>query len=164
MPDQNNARFQDLSKFTNPVGFRGKSAIFVQLWWICQALLIHPSPQILFGWRRVILRIFGAKIGPGVLIRPSVRIVYPWKVTIGANSWIGDDVDLYSLGEIESETTWSSPREHTFARDRTIIRRAIFRSLPGRYSLNPRLGLRLDALSRQEFGSDVARWCKHVLL
>ncbi|SFI08653.1 WcaF family extracellular polysaccharide biosynthesis acetyltransferase [Bradyrhizobium sp. Gha] len=99
MPDK--ARVQDLSSFTNPPGFRGRSAFFVQLWWIAEALLVRPTPQIFFAWRRFILRLFGAKVGPGVLIRPSVRIVYPWKVSIGANSWIGDDVNLYSLGEIE---------------------------------------------------------------
>ena len=101
MPDGNDPRLQDLSKYVNPRGFRGRSAFFVQLWWLVEALLVRPSPQLLFGWRRVILRLFGARIGPGVLIRPSVRIVYPWKVSIGANSWIGDDVNLYSLGEID---------------------------------------------------------------
>jgi putative colanic acid biosynthesis acetyltransferase WcaF len=44
---------------------------------------------------------FGAKIGKKTLIRPTVKITYPWKVSIGDYSWIGDDVVLYSLGEIE---------------------------------------------------------------
>jgi putative colanic acid biosynthesis acetyltransferase WcaF len=101
MPDGSDIRYQDLSKYVNPKGFRGRSAAFVQFWWLVDALLVRPSPQVFFGWRRAILRLFGAKIGPGVLIRPSVRIVYPWKLSIGANSWIGDDVSLYSLGEIE---------------------------------------------------------------
>jgi putative colanic acid biosynthesis acetyltransferase WcaF len=100
MSGDQNHRIQDLSKFRNPEGFRGRSAVFVQLWWLAEALLIRLSPQALYGWRRAVLRLFGAKIGRGVLIRPSVRIVYPWKVTIGDNSWIGDDVNLYSLGEI----------------------------------------------------------------
>jgi len=43
---------------------------------------------------------FGAKVGAGVLLRPSVRITYPWKVVIGDNSWLGDDVVLYSIGKI----------------------------------------------------------------
>lgn len=49
----------------------------------------------------MILRFFGAKIGTGVLVRPTVSITYPWKVTIGDNAWIGDSVVLYSLGYIE---------------------------------------------------------------
>jgi putative colanic acid biosynthesis acetyltransferase WcaF len=44
---------------------------------------------------------FGAKIGKKVFIRPSVKITYPWKVSIDDYSWIGDDVILYSLGDIE---------------------------------------------------------------
>ena len=43
----------------------------------------------------------GLKIGKKVIIRPSVKITYPWKLTIGDYSWIGDDVNLYTLGEID---------------------------------------------------------------
>jgi putative colanic acid biosynthesis acetyltransferase WcaF len=73
----------------------------VQLWWIVQATLFAISPQFMFGWRRWLLRLFGAKVGRGVLLRPSVRVTYPWNVSIGDYAWVGDDVVLYSLGEIE---------------------------------------------------------------
>lgn len=91
---------QDLSRFRVPPNFRGASAITVQLWWITQALLFHTSPQFLYSWRRALLRLFGAKIGRGVIIRPSVRVTYPWKLEIGDYSWIGDSVELYNLGNI----------------------------------------------------------------
>ena len=94
-------KFQDLSAFSLPAEFRGKPAWFVQLWWLVQATLFRWSPQFMYGWRRTLLRLFGAKIGRAVLIRPSARVTYPWKVTVGDYSWIGDDVVLYSLGEIE---------------------------------------------------------------
>ena len=93
-------RIQDLSKFAVPPGFRGRKVWFVQLWWIVQATLFHMSPQALYGWRRFLLRLFGARIGKGVLIRPSASITYPWKLTIGDWSWVGDNTTLYSLGEI----------------------------------------------------------------
>ena len=48
-PPEPGARFQDLARFRVPPGFRGKSALVVQLWWIVQALLFHPSPQVCFG-------------------------------------------------------------------------------------------------------------------
>ena len=92
---------QDLSKFSLPKNFRGRSAIYVQLWWIVDVIFFRPSPQIFYKWRRFLLRLFGAKIGKNVIIRPSVTVTYPWKVEIGDNSWIGDDVVLYSLGEIK---------------------------------------------------------------
>jgi putative colanic acid biosynthesis acetyltransferase WcaF len=83
-----------------PPNFRGRSAVYVQLWWLVQATLFKWSPQVLYGWRRWLLRRFGAKIGESVLIRPTVEITYPWKVSIGDWSWIGDYVTLYSLDEI----------------------------------------------------------------
>jgi putative colanic acid biosynthesis acetyltransferase WcaF len=92
---------EKLRLFKVPKGFRGKSKLYVQLWWLVQAIFIGPSPQVFYGWRRFWLRMFGASIGKKVLVRPSVNITYPWKVSIGDHSWIGDDVVLYSLGEIE---------------------------------------------------------------
>lgn len=65
-----------------------------------QSVLFKLSPQVFYGWRRFLLRLFGAKIGKKAIIRPSVTITYPWKVQIGDYSWIGDDVVLYSLGDI----------------------------------------------------------------
>ena len=96
-----NPDYQRLDEFTLPPGFRGRTGVTVQLWWLAQALLFAPSPQIMYGWRRFLLRLFGAKIGRNVLIRPSVTITYPWKVTIGDHSWIGDGATLYSLGKID---------------------------------------------------------------
>jgi putative colanic acid biosynthesis acetyltransferase WcaF len=94
-------RFQDLSSFRLPSGFRGRSAVAVQLWWIVQSTLFAMSPQFMFSWRSWLLKRFGAKVGKGVLLRPSVRVTYPWRVSIGDYAWIGDDVVLYSLGAIE---------------------------------------------------------------
>lgn len=71
------------------------------MWWIVQASLFKLSPQFCYGWRRWLLRSFGARVGKGVLVRPSATITFPWKVSIDDHAWIGDDVVLYSLGEIE---------------------------------------------------------------
>jgi putative colanic acid biosynthesis acetyltransferase WcaF len=92
---------QKLDKFKFPNNFRGRSGLVVQLWWMIDFFFFKLSPQIMYGWRRFLLRLFGAKIGKGVIIRPSATVTYPWKVSIGDHSWIGDDVVLYSLGEIE---------------------------------------------------------------
>lgn len=94
-------KIQTLNQFVLPKNFRGRSSIIVQLWWFVDFFFFKLSPQIMYGWRRFLLRLFGAKIGKGVIIRPSVTVTYPWKVSIGDDSWIGDDVVLYSLGEIK---------------------------------------------------------------
>jgi putative colanic acid biosynthesis acetyltransferase WcaF len=93
--------YQRLDHFKLPPNFRGRSGGFVQLWWLVHSTLFAWSPQFMYGWRRFLLRLFGARIGQGVLLRPSVRITYPWKLSIGDYSWIGDEVDLYTLGKIE---------------------------------------------------------------
>src|SRR5580693_5974263 len=91
---------QDLSTHRLPPNFRGRPAWLVQIWWLVQSLLFHTSPQFMYGWRRFLLRLFGAKIGKNVMLRPSVTVTYPWKLAIGDDSWIGDHVTLYTLGPI----------------------------------------------------------------
>jgi putative colanic acid biosynthesis acetyltransferase WcaF len=93
-------RYQQLERFSVPPGFRGRSAPFVQLWNLVQASLFAWSPKVCFGWRRWLLRLFGADVGPGVKIWPSARVTYPWKVSMGARCWIGDGAVIYSLGAI----------------------------------------------------------------
>lgn len=94
------AKIQDLASFQLPPNFRGRSGLVVQLWWFVQATLFRGSPQVMYGFRRWLLRRFGARIGKGVIIRPSVTIPYPWKLRIGDHSWIGDHTVLYCFAEI----------------------------------------------------------------
>lgn len=90
----------DLRKY-NQSGFeRGRAGWFILLWWLVQAIAFPLSLHNFNGWRRALLRLFGAKIGRGVIIRPTARFTYPWKVEIGDYSWIGDDVVFYSLDKI----------------------------------------------------------------
>ena len=47
------------------------------------------------------LKIFGAKVGAGVVIKPNVNIKYPWKLEIGNNVWIGEQVWIDNLGKVK---------------------------------------------------------------
>ncbi|HBB33593.1 MAG TPA: colanic acid biosynthesis acetyltransferase WcaF [Cyanobacteria bacterium UBA8803] len=91
----------DLRQYDQSDYDRGRPGWFILLWWLVQAIAFPLSPHNAHGFRRWLLRRFGAKIGKGVLIRPTARFTYPWKITIGDYSWIGDDVVLYSLGAIQ---------------------------------------------------------------
>ncbi len=93
--------YQNLKTFKIPKGFRGKSKLIVQIWWIVQGTFFRLSPQFMYGWRRLLLRLFGANIGENVLIRPTTKILFPWKLTIGDWSWIGNDVTLYNMANID---------------------------------------------------------------
>jgi putative colanic acid biosynthesis acetyltransferase WcaF len=85
-----------LSEFTGAGYDKGRSVI-VQVAW----LLVGKS--VLSQWwcpnsiRIRALRLFGAKIGKGVLIRHDVTIHWPWKLAVGDNSWVGENVWILNL-------------------------------------------------------------------
>lgn len=89
-----------LDKFKVPKDFRGKNILIIQLWWLFDKLFFQTSPQFMYFWRNFLLRLFGANIGNNVKIRPSAKIIYPWNLFIGNNSWIGDDTKIYNLDHI----------------------------------------------------------------
>lgn len=79
---------------------RGRPNWYVMLWWLVQAIAFPLSLHNFNRWRCFILRLFGATIGEGVVIRPTARFTFPWQVRIGDHSWIGDNVVFYSLDRI----------------------------------------------------------------
>ena len=96
--DQETRIYQRLEDF-RPAR-RERSRLTAQLWQITQATLFGLSPHPLHGWRAFLLRLFGARLGRNVVIRPSARVYFPWNLQIGDRSWSGDEVRLYSLGKI----------------------------------------------------------------
>lgn len=74
---------------------RWKCALWVLLGQPLQAQVACPP-----ALRRALLRAFGADIAPGVLIRHDVRIHWPWKLTVGRDSWIGVGAWLLNLEPI----------------------------------------------------------------
>ena len=70
------------------------------LWLMTWAVLFRPSPVPLFGWRRFLLRIFGAEIGPAAHPYSSARIWAPWNLVMEAGSCLGPGVDCYSVDRI----------------------------------------------------------------
>jgi len=74
-------QYQDLSKFNVPKGFRGKSKFIVQIWWIIEKTLFAMSPQFFYGWRRFLLRSFGAKIGKNVILNTACIIEHECEIS-----------------------------------------------------------------------------------
>ena len=70
----------------------GANRLVYILWYFTHALFFI-NPLNLFSFTKVfLLRLFGAKIGKGVYIKPSARIKYPWKLIVGDHTWIGERV------------------------------------------------------------------------
>jgi len=71
------------------------------IWNIVWLLLFRSTPRgMLYGWRRFLLRGFGAKIGKGANILPSCKVWAPWNLTLGDFSCLSEDVDCYSVDAI----------------------------------------------------------------
>lgn len=90
----------NLSTF-RPSGFdRGAGSLKESVWLIVSLLLFRLCPVSLSSLKCVILRIFGAKIGRGVVIKPQVKITFPWKLEIGDFVWLGEQCWLMNLAPI----------------------------------------------------------------
>jgi len=93
--------FVDLSRYNQKWYNRGRNSLIVVLWWIVSDVLFKNSLHNAYKFRVLLLKIFGAKIGNNVRIRPKAEITYPWKLEMGNNVWIDDDVILYNLDTIK---------------------------------------------------------------
>lgn len=71
------------------------------LWYLVRATLFACSPRRLDAWRAFLLRCFGARVGRGCLIRPSVKVEIPWNLRLADRVQLGDDAIVYNLGIIE---------------------------------------------------------------
>ena len=69
------------------------------LWALAQPLF-RFSPRPCFGWRRFLLRCFGAKIGRNVDVYPSATIYFPWNLEAEDESAIGEHAFIYNLGRV----------------------------------------------------------------
>jgi putative colanic acid biosynthesis acetyltransferase WcaF len=71
------------------------------LWMVARGSLFRYSWHNWYGWRRWLLRRFGAKIGNFVNIRPTASIEIPWQLEMGDYSSLGDYTIIYNLGPIK---------------------------------------------------------------
>ena len=83
---------------TSPFSFRNR--LGRQVWNLTALALFHTSPRFLHCWRRVLLRLFGARVGNKVRIQPSVRIWAPWNLDLADYCSIGARVDCYSASKV----------------------------------------------------------------
>lgn len=70
------------------------------LWMIVYHSVFKWSPVPFFGYRRMLLRLFGANVGVGVNVYPTAMIWLPSNLTLHAGSSVGPHVKIYNQGEI----------------------------------------------------------------
>lgn len=88
-----------LDQFT-PGGFdRGASRATESAWLALGGVLV-ASRLPGSGWRARLLRAFGAQIGTGVVLKPGVRVKFPWRLSVGDHAWIGEDAWIDNLAQV----------------------------------------------------------------
>jgi putative colanic acid biosynthesis acetyltransferase WcaF len=93
----------DLSSFSNK-DYQPGSLIKRLLWYLVNIIFIHTSIPFPPSFKSWILRLFGAKIGKGLCIKPNVSIKYPWFLEIGDYCWIGEEVWIDNLTQVKIES------------------------------------------------------------
>ncbi len=93
----------DLSKFNNRDYERGAGILRRVVWYFCNAVFFDTWFFPISAAKRGLLRLFGARIGRNVVIQSRVNIKCPWRLRIGVNSWIGeqvwiDNIDMVQIG------------------------------------------------------------------
>lgn len=90
----------ELNKYNNDWYNPGRG-MFTQLLWYCiNATFINSYLLPVSSFKVFLLKLFGAKIGKNVVIKPKVNIKYPWKLSIGDYSWIGEEVWIDNLDQV----------------------------------------------------------------
>lgn len=91
----------NLSAFENPEFDRGASRWKEFCWMLVSALFFRHSLALGNGLKIRLLRLFGARVGRGVLIKPGVQIKFPWRLSVGDHSWIGENVWIDNLARVD---------------------------------------------------------------
>lgn len=90
----------DLSKFSTGKFQKGANLTLQALWFLTNALLVKASWNPFILPKIFLLRLFGAKIGKGCVIKNNVTIKFPWKLVVGENVWLGENCWLDNLDHI----------------------------------------------------------------
>jgi|SRR5208282_223861 len=90
----------DLSKFSTGEFERGASPVKELVWLMVSLVLFRLCPLKLSAVKCHALRLFGARIGRGVVIKPEVKITFPWKLALGDHVWLGEECWLLNLAPI----------------------------------------------------------------
>jgi len=90
----------DLSTYDNRGYHPGRGSLVRFLWYVCNAVFLASWLVPFSGPKRRLLRLFGATIGKGVVIKPRVNIKYPWRLRIGHHTWIGEGAWIDNLLDV----------------------------------------------------------------
>lgn len=95
----------DLKNYANDKFERGAPLWKEAFWFLAKIVFFQnaiPWPSTI---RVALLRAFGARVGQRVVIRANVNISFPWRLTLGDDVWLGEEVFILSLAEVSVESS-----------------------------------------------------------
>lgn len=90
----------ELAAFDNSWYQCGRSRLMQALWFFLGLPILRSALLPSSGIRCALLRLFGAQVGTGVVIKPGVRVKYPWLLSVEADSWLGEDCWIDNLAPV----------------------------------------------------------------
>ena len=90
----------DLSRPDNSEYDKGRSFLTRALWYFVGFPLVRSYYLPISALKATVLKIFGARIGKGVYLKPGIKIKFPWYLSVGDCCWLGEDVWIDNLAEV----------------------------------------------------------------
>jgi putative colanic acid biosynthesis acetyltransferase WcaF len=97
----NSQSWVDLSSYDNGGYDPGRSGLVRALWYVVSLAVFESGWCPLIRVKVLLLRLFGARVGRCVVIKPNVRIKYPWRFEAGDHCWIGQEAWIDNLANVE---------------------------------------------------------------
>lgn len=122
----------DLSKAPGERAAWGRSRVVIYTWAVFELVFVSNAWQISSRLRVAVLRLFGAKIGHGVIFRPRTRVKFPWNLRVGDRAWVGEGVwihnqDLVTVGHdvVLSQEAFITTGSHAHRRDMALVTKPV---------------------------------------
>ncbi len=90
----------DMSTFDNRWYDRGRGPVVRLLWYVVNTVVFRQSWCVAYGVKRALLRMFGARVGRHVIIKPRVNIRAPWFLELGDYAALGEGVWIENLARV----------------------------------------------------------------
>jgi putative colanic acid biosynthesis acetyltransferase WcaF len=90
--------FAQSSRYLSPWPLRNRLGRIA--WGVAWTCLFRPSPKPFYGWRRLLLRLFGCQIEGRPFVSPHARITMPWMLRLADKTTLADRCEIYNLAPV----------------------------------------------------------------
>ena len=132
MTEDNEIRVIPLANAAGSKEAWSKPTVVILLWILIEYFFVTNSLQLSSRVRVAALRMFGAKVGRGVILRPRLRVKFPWNLEIGDDCWIGEGVWIHNQDKVTighdvciSQETFITTGSHEFRKDMSLITKPV---------------------------------------